>query len=89
MLTVKNSSMSTENGVTYLRINFHVPGAISKEVSLPTVKGPGALFIKEITLKSNQYMNLQSLHKQIKDTLKLIKQDQAVHIKAVDSKDED
>lgn len=43
MLIIKNCSLSTEHSVTYLRVNFHVPGSgvSSKDLNFPHVKGPG------------------------------------------------
>ena len=55
MLTVKNSSLKTENNITTLRINFHVPGsgAYSKDINFPVLRGAGAVFLKEVTYKSS------------------------------------
>ena len=33
ILTIKNASMNTENNISYLRINFHIPGqGVAKDI---------------------------------------------------------
>ena len=52
IFTVKNASLNTENNISHLRINFHVPGSGAKEIQFPSKPEPNTLFIKEITVKS-------------------------------------
>lgn len=86
ILTIKNASLSTENNISYLRINFHVPGqGISKEVQLPNLKSPGSIFVKEITLKSGNSFILGQALKQIKELLKSNKMEEQAKSKSADA----
>lgn len=89
--TVKNASLSNENNMTFLRINFHVPGqgACSKDVNFPILKHKGGLYVKEITLKSYVSSNLQNVFKLLKDQLKKIKMEDQINAKNSEIREED
>lgn len=72
---IRNSSVTVEKNITFLRINFHNPSsmAASKDVQIPMLHEKGMLFIKELTLKSENGKNLNQVHSQIKEALKLLK----------------
>jgi nucleosome binding factor SPN SPT16 subunit len=61
---IKNSSITLEKQITFLRINFHNPSsmAASKDVQIPLLVDQGMLFIKELTLKSENGKNLNVVH---------------------------
>merc|ERR1711962_1656524 len=80
--TIKNISSSKEGDYTYLRINFHHPGAsIGRDE--PRYMNPEATFLKEVTYRSSNIKepgeltassaNLNTAFKLIKDIQKLYK----------------
>jgi len=88
---IKNSSVTVDKSVTYLRINFHNPTsmAASKDVQVPLLTERSMLFIKELTMKSENGKNLHVVHNQIKEALKLIKQKDSQQLQSADAKEED
>ncbi|CDW89086.1 isoform a [Stylonychia lemnae] len=89
--TIKNASINTENNVSNLRINFHFQGQgiSSKEVNFPSMRGPNQVFIKEITIKSQNTIGLTASFKALKEILKKIKQEDQIKSKSGDAKEED
>ncbi|VDD77283.1 unnamed protein product [Mesocestoides corti] len=78
--TIKNVSSSIEGDYTYLRINFHHPGALVGPKDASNFQNPQATFLKEMTYRaSNQRRhgeasspstNLNNAHRIIKEVLK-------------------
>ncbi|KAM3171618.1 hypothetical protein ACTXT7_016265 [Hymenolepis weldensis] len=78
--TIKNVSSSIEADYTYLRINFHHPGAIIGPKDASNFQNPQATFLKEMTYRaSNQRhsgemasasTNLNNAYRIIKEVLK-------------------
>ena len=89
---IKNTSINTEKNITYLRVNLHNPqnSAASQDVIIPPMVGKKAIYIKELTLKSEgNGKNLQSVHAAIRDSLRIMKQKDASEIKSADQRDGD
>ncbi|TNV85367.1 hypothetical protein FGO68_gene4788 [Halteria grandinella] len=90
VLTIKNASTNTENNMTYLRINFHVPGGgVSKDLRFPAIYQPQTLWVKELTLKSPNSMSMAMALKQIRELLKKVKTDEQAKQRPGDAKEED
>ena len=73
---IKNTSINTEKNITYLRVNLHNPqnSAASHDVIIPPMIGKNAIYIKELTLKSeNNGKNLQSVHAAVRESLRIMK----------------
>lgn len=70
--TIKNVSNTTEGQVTYLRLNFHIPGGSTMQ--FPNMENSNAIFIKELTLKNSVNKggsnHLNTAFKQIKELIK-------------------
>lgn len=74
--TIKNVSITPEGQMTFLRLNFHIPGG--SVLQFPAMNGSqDPLFIKELTLKNanskNGQNHLNAAAKQIKDLIKSVK----------------
>ena len=71
---IKNCSMQNERNVHTLRVNFHNPNQVTKDVVLPKTEND-QLFIKELTYKSSDGgKNLNSICGDIREALRIIKQ---------------
>ena len=88
---IKNASLSTENSLSSLRINFHVPGSgVSiKELNFPKLREPNSLFVKELTIKSKDPMHLTAALKAIRDLLRKTKIDEQMKVKSPETKEAD
>ena len=73
---IKNTSITKEKNLTFLRINFHNPqnAAASKDVVMPALLGHNALVIKELTLKSENGKSLTQVNIKVKEAIRLMKQ---------------
>eukprot|EP00347_Sterkiella_histriomuscorum_P012768 403367296 len=91
ILTIKNASISTENNISYLRLNFHCPGQglSSKEVNFPSMKGPQQAYIKELTVQSNNSQQLNTSLKILKEVQKVAKLSEINQKKSNDLNDEE
>lgn len=57
--TIKNCSLNSDKNTTFLRINFHNPGTgNAKEILIPNLKDAKSLFVREMTFKAANGMNL-------------------------------
>lgn len=69
----KNGSQNEEGDYTYLRLNFHSPGAggfNSKRAELPYEDNPDAQFVRSITLRSRDRQRMVDVYKAIQDLKK-------------------
>lgn len=87
--TIKNLSSNYEDSSDFfvLRINFMVPNqTVSKgEVNAFPTLGSSEMYIKELIFKSKNEKNFQSIVKQVKELIKLVKQKE-VEADVIDSK---
>ena len=87
---IKNCSMSNEKSVHSLRVNFHSPNQATKDVVLPS--GVDDLtFIKELTFRSkgDDGRNLNAVCSEIREALRILKQQDSQTHKSADAKEED
>jgi nucleosome binding factor SPN SPT16 subunit len=74
--TIKNVSKTDEsNERSYLRINFHIPGSttINSPMGFPEPSGENFIFLKEITVRSNDIKSLGNVFRMIKELIKRVK----------------
>ena len=88
---IKNTSINREKNLTYLRINFHNPqnAAASKDVIMPPMIGRKAVYIKELTLKSDNGKNLEHVNQKVKEAIRLLKQKDQQEVRPADAREED
>lgn len=65
---IKNCTKIDEDAAASLRINFDVPGITLKPEYL--ARGEGLIYLKEITLRSEQVAGLANAQRHIKEMLK-------------------
>lgn len=71
--TFKNGSQNEEGDYTYLRLNFHSPGAggfASKRSEVPYEDTPDASFLRSVTLRSRDRQRMIDVYKAIQDLKK-------------------
>jgi len=75
MRMIKNTSITRERNLTYLRINFHNPqnAAASKDVVMPPMLARNSIYIKELTIKSDYAKNLNDINLKMKEAIRLMK----------------
>lgn len=69
----KNGSQNEEGDYTYLRLNFHSPGAggfNARRAELPYEDTPDAQFVRSITLRSRDRQRMVDVYKAIQDLKK-------------------
>lgn len=87
--TIKNCSFLTEKALLSLRINFHNPNQTNKDVILAKPENE-SLWIKELTFKSCvDSKNLNNVHGELREALRIIKQQDSMTHKSADAKEED
>ena len=75
MRMIKNTSINRERNLTFLRINFHNPqnAAASKDVVMPPMLQRNSIYIKELTVKSDNAKNLNDVKGKIMEAIRLTK----------------
>eukprot|EP00916_Digyalum_oweni_P020544 GHVL01034251.1.p1 GENE.GHVL01034251.1~~GHVL01034251.1.p1 ORF type:complete len:859 (+),score=117.86 GHVL01034251.1:78-2654(+) len=75
--TIKNVSQPPSEGTkNFMRINFYTPGSggFNKASDpLPLLTSPNSLFIKEVSVKTEDSKHIQSVFRQIKELIKKVK----------------
>ena len=72
VLCIKNVTKHTDGKTVQLRINFQTPAISTGNIVFPTVESFGSqpIYIKELSLKSSNIDNINTIHKQIKELQK-------------------